>query len=224
MNTNAKIIERIHLLLNLGRSPNPHEAEAAVAMAAKLMDDYRISKEDVDKAHVVSVDIGQARASVEHRLITYLLQNYFNVLVSYSIVGRMRHSTIHGNSTDTYVALQVYRTLMAAFKQRWNEHKRKFSDRTGFMYGIKDGIESQLQQNQQKRSASEQNALVVIHQNNCTAIKEALKKQGMNVKNRAAREKNHYDIDSYCSGYTEGLTVKIYDQLPKQRSLLPPNS
>ena len=50
MNAKEKVIERIRLLLNLGRSPNPNEAESAVAMAAKLMDDYRISKEEVDAA------------------------------------------------------------------------------------------------------------------------------------------------------------------------------
>lgn len=45
---NKKLLAKIKKLLALAKSPNPHEAASALAMAQKLMKEYQISQEDVE--------------------------------------------------------------------------------------------------------------------------------------------------------------------------------
>ena len=226
MNAKEKVIERIRLLLNLGRSPNPNEAESAVAMAAKLMDDYRISKEEVDRAgaRIQSVDVGPLRYFVEHRVVVRLLEGYFNVTTLWSRVGRMRTIHIYGDPADLEVALQVYRTLLMVFKQRWDRCKRKCSDRVGFMYGIKEGVARQCQCQRDERPVAEQNALVVIQRSNREAVIDFIKQHEGGIGKPRPEKRDRVSSEAYCLGYAEGLTVKIFDQVPKECSLLAPNS
>ena len=54
---NPNLMAKIQKLLNLGQSPNPHEAASAMAMAQKLMADNQLNSIDLETATINHVEI-----------------------------------------------------------------------------------------------------------------------------------------------------------------------
>jgi hypothetical protein len=224
MNAREKIIDRVRLLLNLGRSPNANEAESAVAMAARLMDDHRISEEEVGKAEhdICFFVIGPVRILREHREVINILLGYFNVKVLTKAIGRMRNISVYGEPADLEIARQVYNTLLAAFKQRWQECKarRKRADRYSFMRGIACGVMDRLDMQRQSRPTTERNALIVIEKNIEVAVDEFCKKEGISVAGVEKVKEQEIDRGTQWAGFVEGLAIDVYSPLQKTTLLI----
>jgi hypothetical protein len=208
----SKIIERIQLLLNLSRSPNPNEAESAVLKAKKLMDNYHISQKEVNDAtsSMCGFVIANCRYLDEYRSVVRLLNTYFNVSCMMTGGGHMRTITIYGESMDVEIARQVFTTLIVAFKQRWKEKRRRCPSRYSFMCGLENGVSEQIEEQRTARPVSEQNALIVVKKNVEKAIADFLQHQNFIVRKPIPTKKTKIEGTSYWVGVVEGRTINIY--------------
>jgi len=219
----SKVIERIQCLLNLGRSPNPHEAEAAVAMAKKLMDDYRLTEADVSRAasKIQRYQLDVCRFTVVHRSVLVILEWDFNVRVATRKQNRQRIIAIYGTPADLVIAEQVYRTLLDAFTQRWKTRRQKKLDRPNFMAGLQHGVHVQLQRTHDARPVNEQNALMVIQQNLYDEIGDFMQNECDVVKTPEKFKETIRHTESYSQGFVEGLAIDVFQPCKGDGKFLP---
>lgn len=132
MTERIRIIERIKLLLNLGKSPNPNEAETAVAKAMLLMDEYDISREEVDKAvrEIESFEVGPLAARIEHRCVVNLLVVYFRVKCMTMTIARKRKFMFYGEPHNIEIAKMFTKRLLRRFRAGGKREKATFGVRT----------------------------------------------------------------------------------------------
>ena len=228
MNQREKIIERIKLLFNLGQSPFPHEAESAVAMAARLMDDYKISKEEIDlgiaEPGITYVRLKEQRFMIEHQLILAILMRFFYTKTTTRVTGASRIITIYGKADDVDTSVRVFNVLLGAFKQRWKEYKSTTKTREGarynFIRGLFLGVVKQLDDQRKIRPVSERNALIVVKEDIDNQIVAFFEQQGIKEE-KCRKNVIVHDPRVEWAGYVEGLNININEKI--EENVPPPD-
>jgi len=169
----APILERIRKLLALADSPNPHEAEAAMRMAHRLMLRHNLEQpEPEDPAGSDDSDysfrhIGRAtgRVSEWESLLASLLGEFFFVqpiwVSVYRVSDHKRVSTLEitGRKENLGMAEYVHGFLVHAAEAAWREHKRKQNiakdtDRRAFLAGVMRGFAEKLRDERTREEAT----------------------------------------------------------------------
>lgn len=163
-----KMVERISHLLALAESPNRHEAEAAMAVAQRLMLRHNL---ETDRAQgvrdYVFLHLGRptGRVSEHERLVAMILGKHFFVEVIWIPVYRAlegrRGSVLEicGTRGNTAIAQYVHGFLLETGHRLWREHKRSHGissdrERRSYLAGVMTGFADKLER-QASKSRSE---------------------------------------------------------------------
>jgi hypothetical protein len=222
-----KIVERIKLLFNLGKSPNENEAASAIAMAKKLMDEHKISQIEIDKTKTNGLDEKHTDLTViqiEHSLIISLLIKHFHVRI-YTLKRQNRvkqYVSFIGQKDDVDIAYYMFQLLVKIFRNLWNKREKKNVklERNSYMIGLAEGIGDLLTKQSKEQSKEHQNALIVI-ENELTKIADDY---WIEKNMPPIREKPNpiqlVNIDAYCDGYLDGALSKLFETIQQKREVI----
>lgn len=170
----AKVIDRVRRLLALAGSDNPHEADAAMQQARRLMlehnlreRDTRVQERDFTFAHVGPI---KARHDEHERVLASILTNHFFVEAIWThsfrpLEGR-RGAVLEicGTRANVRMAEYVHGFLLQAGEAAWMRHRKEHGvkgnrDRRTFLVGVMRGFRDKLER---ERKASAAQGLVWV--------------------------------------------------------------
>lgn len=157
---------KIAHLLNLAKSPNEHEAQAAMAAAQRLMLKYNIEAclKDVQRRYCFRhVGAASGRVYEAQRILAQILTEHFFVETIWVPVWRplegKRGSVIEvcGTPENVDLAEYVHAFLSHTSERLWREHKlehrlRSNKDRRAFVAGVMSGFRDKLRSEQRTQA------------------------------------------------------------------------
>jgi hypothetical protein len=231
MQTRNKIIERIKLLFNLGKSPNQNEAESAIAMAKKLIDEYKIEEKELNGIYsgLVRKDIGTFLDRNEIFLIAKIVTaHFYNHVQVFNKVNKFTGKqnkkllvVILGKPEDIEIGVFVFERLLNIFCNLWKTKQKNTTtyeryERETYYKGIADGIEFNLDHQKNEKSPENNNALVVIKKDLELAVDQYWKNSNVLIKDKKTINKTiQMDLTTYLEGYTKGLTIDPFQKINK---------
>lgn len=146
----GRVVRRIQKLLALGDSPNPHEAEAAVRAARRLMAEHATLLADrLPDPSFRTVQVGRPRQRIpkHERILAGLLGAHFHVapiwVSAYDVVEGRRGQVLElvGRPEHVEVAQYMHDALLRLAEAAWRRHKRQQGihrdrDRRRFLEGV----------------------------------------------------------------------------------------
>ncbi|MBT3220814.1 MAG: DUF2786 domain-containing protein [Proteobacteria bacterium] len=160
---NSKIVRRLRKLLSLANSPNPHEAEAAMAKAQQLMLKHNIDLAGSGEQQYTSRIIGPKKLRFERweqLLVAVLTRHFFVRAIWISTYLRDRRragraTEYTGTPANLQMAEYVHGFLSHAAKARYLEFKRtrpkgRRHERAEFLNGVIRGFEGKLRDQREK--------------------------------------------------------------------------
>lgn len=161
------VLIRIKKLLSLAQSPNPHEAEAAMAKAHSLIDRYNVDliRENTER-DFLSLLIGQPalRHFREYYHLSGLLSDFYFVECIWVRVWVMEKGKegsvleISGTPHNIQVAEYVHTYIQRYIDGQWHAYRNGTRlgrrDKTTFAIGILDGFRQKLTRERGRRSAA----------------------------------------------------------------------
>jgi hypothetical protein len=165
-----RILGRVEKLLALGESPNPHEAELAVARARQLLLEYNLSDLDLEVRHFEARRIGSVtlRKHLYEALLANVLLEFFFVRSIWVGTYDARKDKagkvleIHGTATNLDMAEYVHSYVSALLPGLWERQKqakgiRGNRRRLEFYAGVISGFNAALRR---ENEVLEERALV----------------------------------------------------------------
>ena len=228
METKDSIVDLIQKCLNLGKSPNEHEAQLAMSKAQELLEKYNLTLADLkpeeQQAHInmVSIPVPIGRSEWKRRLIHYIAQQSFCKVV---ISGEKVY--VLGRSANVYSTLVMASWIVAQLENiAWLEtttyagYLPKLRFRDSFLWGAIDRISERLKEERQTREATSPNlhALVV---NLSTEVSLYTSTQFPHMSSHHIGKS--FSSEAYQKGRAAGDTVSIYGgdrQLHSSQKLL----
>ena len=146
---------KVAKLLALAESPNPHEAEAAMLAARRLMEKYNVLPADNAEYIYALLGAPAARTWEHQRRVGAVLSTHFFVEVIWvpvfdpSTGKRLHVLEACGKATNVEVASYVHDYLHRAANELWLEHKKQKgitseAGRRTFLAGVMDGFAKKL--------------------------------------------------------------------------------
>ena len=182
-------IEKIQMLLALGKSSNQHEAESALAKAHDLMLRYKISQSQVashmpledNPMHRMSFVVSRKRRSMQDTYVLWLLNDHFGVNCVYSNLSESIRYTMLGRKSDVEVAEYLYHFITRFFDDQWDAYckenpvygRGRRKDHKSFFHGCYEGIKAVLKESRQR--VVTETGLVPV--NDTAALKEYVAEQ-----------------------------------------------
>jgi hypothetical protein len=170
-NENEAVIKKIRKLLSLATSPNEHEAQVAAAKAQELLVRHNLTLQHIERKiedyQPATFYEGGKRHPVLG-LIIPLLEKFFFVRIvqirdrttgKYGFgTGKKRGSTTRfemiGTEVNVKIAQYVADFLLEKFKLFWKNYQKEtgcgIDQRTAYWWGIRKGLEEQLQAKREK--------------------------------------------------------------------------
>ena len=159
--TQDEITERVRKLLRLGRSPNEHEAQAAIERALRLAEQHKIDLGSLELDPEVEKFIHQAfpsakRLSHAAKLALNICTGFFHV----SVVICSSEIVFMGTSSDVAIAHYVFsfvtnscnrclREFVNLFQRR-SRRKPSLNQRRNYVAGFFYGLRSRLKKSQEQ--------------------------------------------------------------------------
>lgn len=154
-----KAIQRIKKCLALSKSPNEHEAAAALRQAQKLMASHGISEEDVDESAVISDFVDHEdyehakRKPVVIVAVAKIMRQAFGVETVWECSPSRKHrvryfGTQPAVTLATYSHVVVYRAANAAWRKYLKENpwqKGRRNARASFVLGWCEAVADKVQ-------------------------------------------------------------------------------
>lgn len=145
----SSLLDAIRRLMALGNSPNEHEAAAAVAKAAELMQRYHVDAADIpaEPDTFTETEAGQhTRPPAFLNYIGALLSEHFGVLVMQERTpgSRAAKQILFGDSSDVAVAVYVYHFLEFTFADLARKRKIPRNQRRAYWLGLARGLSEKL--------------------------------------------------------------------------------
>ena len=163
------MLTKIKRLLALSTSPNVHEAAAAAAKAAELMQRHRITALEAAampdaQAAPFSEETREVgvRLPVEARFITPLLRGFFAVrpIFAWSADGRARTIKFLGRQSATEVASYTYEVLTRTFRGLFSKSGLPVQQKRAYYAGLARTVGKRLEA-ERYRPSLESTALIV---------------------------------------------------------------
>jgi hypothetical protein len=159
-------LAKIAHLLNLAKSPNEHEAQAAMAAAQRLMLKYNIEAclKDVERRYCFRhIGTPSGRVYEAQRILALILAEHFFVETIWVPVWRplegKRGSLIEicGTPENVDMAEYVHAFLSHTSERLWREHKAEHRlssnrDRRAFVAGVMSGFRDKLKSELQRQA------------------------------------------------------------------------
>lgn len=197
------IIERIKKLLSLATSDNENEARLAATMANELLTKHNLNM-SVTQSHEYcreTMDI-KSRANPADKFVNTLLGKFFFVTIVKSKTIASTSYIILGTRENVEIALYVYDFLIRAFASSFKASKLPAKDRSGFYYGVWQGLCEQLETNRTK--VQNEMGLVVVPD---AGLKAYVHEQFNVVKQRSHTVKISQGV--VAAGQAEGRNMRI---------------
>ncbi|MGE0605510.1 MAG: DUF2786 domain-containing protein [Pirellulales bacterium] len=223
------LLDTIKRLLALGKSPNEHEAAAALAKAAQLMELHHIAQADLpaegswDEASVASYARRKPRAAM---YVCSVLQKHFGVVVSshdpadcrrYQFRGSI---TLFGDAADVAVAVYVFHFLRDTFERLARRHRIAAALRESFYDGLHDGLCAKLREAQQARDGQGR-ALSLARRATALAEKRRRFREAVGCDMPTAAESRRqpdFDRATYALGHGEGSNIEIHPAIRESQA------
>ena len=156
-----RVLAKVRKLMNLGASPNPHEAELAMAAASRLLLKHNLELADAGPQDDTSWKwLGRptGRVSLADRLVSGILQEFFFVECVYvrtRLAATFRTATVLevlGRHHNLAMAEYVYDYLTGTLDRLWHDYRQttrargnalRNDFRVGVMMGFRDHLRSQ---------------------------------------------------------------------------------
>ncbi len=153
--TNDPVGAKVAKLLALAESPNPHEAEAAMLAARRLMERYNVQPAENAEYMYALLGTPAARTWEHQRRVGAVLSAHFFVEVIWVPVfdpgtgNRLHVLEACGKGTNVEVASYVHDYLHRAANELWLDHKKakaitSDAGRRTFLAGVMDGFAKKL--------------------------------------------------------------------------------
>ncbi len=209
-----QVAEKIKKLLSLATSSNPHEAELAMRKAQELMIRHNLEMQDLPKTteSYDKVILSEGRASLEHKFIISILQDFFFV----KLVNSQKHGVVFmlGEKTNIEIAGYVYNFLSVNFRAAFKRSGFGQDARSSFYLGLHKGMRDQL--TAQKQASVTETGLVVREDAGLTTfmhgqfptLKHSNRKSTVSVRSSEAKS----------AGYESGKNMKIARRLESNGS------
>ena len=162
----CRVIDKVARLLALATSASPHEAEAAMTAARRLMLKHNVETPAGDRRYATRL-LGEAKQRVDStaRSVSWLLGEHFFVQVIWISVYEPRTGKhgkvleISGTEANLDMAEYAYHFTHRAAHEAWAAHKRETKltgngERRSFLSGVVTGFGRRLTRDA-KRAASE---------------------------------------------------------------------
>lgn len=207
------LVRKAKKILALTKSPNRHEAEAAMGKLTELMTAHQLTVQDLQAAEASPYDHQVKREGkrlpVELKFITLLLDGYFFVRIVFS-TDTEGYKRIHilGRPHHAEVAIHVYEFLKATYRRLWDESRKAYgwdvTSRRSFYKGLTAGIHERLKA--ERRRVEQTMALVVVEDPRLEEhVEEAFPKAKSVDYGRDTRK----DVTAYRVGVYQGGRVNI---------------
>jgi ElaB/YqjD/DUF883 family membrane-anchored ribosome-binding protein len=206
-----KILEKIQKLLDLGSSPNKHEAELATAKANQLLLRYNLSLDNLKETDDLYMQV-VAEAKKANTYIQELqsLMGFFNV---YTITTRRNKTTyleISGDKVNVEIAKYVADFFTGEHSRLWKIAKKEHGfkglrEKNNFIVGLFRGYCSKLSQTRKESFNEEENkTLTIYNKKNSEKAKKLLYKNVRTVRYGGGFSPKASDV-----GYDTGKKLNI---------------
>jgi hypothetical protein len=165
----ARVIDKVRRLLALAGSDNPHEADAAMQQARRLMLEHNIRERDtrVDERDFTFAHVGpvKARHDEHEQVLASILTKHFFVEAIWTKSFRPLEGRrgvvleICGTRANVRMAEYVHGFLLQAGEAAWKRHRAEQAlkgdrDRRTFLVGVMRGFRDKLER--ERRASAEQ--------------------------------------------------------------------
>ncbi|MDR2442846.1 MAG: DUF2786 domain-containing protein, partial [Deltaproteobacteria bacterium] len=226
---NHKLLNKIKKLLSLAQSPEPHEAETALAMASRLMTKYNIDQQLIkDKKHEDYerwyIDLNTTKIPFEAYLIAQILAQFF--FVEPIITSEYDHKLLHnikklelsGRPVNLHMAHHVYHFLKERTKSLWLHNKPRLAAlgekgigaKNAFVKNLLNSFRNKLYKSQNhtiQQDTKKPNQLIL-------QINKDLKKYIVyhhpNLYRISTQAGGSFAPNSSAAGYDEGQKLNLY--------------
>lgn len=232
------LARKIRALLALSKSANENESALAMQRAQQMAIQYGIdlasipaTAEKVEEEAVVRQDLSVGnKINPTQRLITYLLQAFYNVRVI-TTGGRYggRQVVLIGTTSDVEMAKFVNGYLAETFQRLWTEYYRTKqchkSVRNSYIYGLYQGLRNKLAEAQSEAKAtgfarveaekgSEEAARVkqcyaLVVQNKEERVQKAVAEFFPRLRTGKARINHNTNYDVVAHGRVAGRSINV---------------
>lgn len=159
-------IEKIQMLLALGKSTNQHEAESAMAKAQELMMRYKLTQTEVsahtpleeNPMHRMSFIVNRKRRTMQDTYVLWALGSFYGIQSVYVNLSNSIKYTFLGRKSDVEVAEYLYHFITRFFDNQWDNYCRenpvqgagRRKDQKSFYHGCYEGIKQVLAANRKR--------------------------------------------------------------------------
>lgn len=236
MSTLSQISERIRKILSLSKSDNANEAANAANLAQKLMQEHKLSEQDVsdladDGNEVTEISLGTEgfMASWRFALVTVVSRAFFCEAIALR-AGVKRRLKIIGRKSDTEVASYVFSFLVKEIERLVAADAEEFADVTESMRSYKDsfrrgaamGIADKIKRGTAAFSSSSERALVVVKSSQeeiSTFMKRKYGEPKIANINVGKKTRNFDERVGMSRGYQAGSEIQIPTRAGEQPAL-----
>jgi hypothetical protein len=232
----SRVLARIRKLLSLAKSDNVNEAEAALAQAHKLMDEHRISLDEVERVTGMSAErvsmgedptIARAKRHAQWRtdLFAMLCKHNGCRSVRIRLHDESSEYTSMGRESDRLMTRFMYDFAVRAIQRLAGE--RTFgsrNERNSYRYGVVRGIENRLYrdrkvaaQMEEHRRASRSNATALasstsaltVIDSRLAAVEKYIADVHPDMTTRKTSMPNDIDMMALSRGMRDGENVRM---------------
>lgn len=178
MSTLSQISDRIRKILSLTKSSNPNEAANAASLAQKLMQEHKLSEQDVsdltdDGNNITEIALGTEgfMASWKFALVTVVSRAFFCEAIALVVKGGTKRKVkIVGRKSDTEIASYVFAYLVKEIDRLAAVDIEEFAEvadsirayKDSFRRGAAIGIADKIKNQAEAFAASNEKALAVV--------------------------------------------------------------
>lgn len=204
-----KIIEKVKKLLSLSDSSNEHEAKSAMLMAQRLMAKHNLELKDVvieDEVDVCEIKAGSYGRRTWRRLLANVISSNFRCSHFYNNKGRSGFIVVFvGLLEDVEIAKKIYEFAIETIEvNQKNLYKElhgigrmtkglKKSYAIGFIHGLDDSFEEQVEELKEEFGLVLQTPVVVVDYMGNKEFSGSAPKAKLDIENAFAMKKGYDD-------------------------------
>lgn len=220
--TSAEVLDKIRKLLALSRgSPNPGEAETAMAIAQRLMLEHGLTLLDAaaagDAGFLCEAVWSAARMPVESSFVWGIVEDFFFCFPIRSgnellVVGRPEHVAV-----GKYVAVYLSRTFRALWSAYRSERRAQRPNQRAYFLGLRTGITLRLAGERRDLATSRPELGALIRRHDVELLVEVGHRFGGRIAPRRSM-KTDDDSRAFSDGVERGTKIGIRTPLAAPQS------
>ncbi len=206
---NEQILEKIKKLLALSTSPNPNEANAAIAKANELMLRHNISIGDIQTREMKDyTEEGIAYDyMIETKYVRRIITGFF--FVKAILIPRAKTWNILGTKENVAIATYMFHHIKHKFVAAWQDYKKAhdlpgLQGKTDFFVGLYHGLQDKLTAERDRLKKEE--GLIWLGD---PKLNDFFKQQYPETKNALSKARVSGDAHAQNAGYQAGRKMQL---------------